>query len=63
MSSPNFWSAHLAHDRSSERRSRIILPSLFVRDMRGESTAARSHRSPFVGLRKATRIRSAFQQT
>ena len=24
LSSPNFWSAHLAHDGSSERRSRII---------------------------------------
>ena len=40
LSSPNFWSAHLAHDGSSERRSRIILLSLFVRDMRGKSTTA-----------------------
>ena len=36
LSSPNFWGAHLARDGSSERQSCIILPSLFVRDMRGK---------------------------
>ena len=42
LSSPNVCSTHLARDRSSDRRNRIILPSLFVRDMRGRSTTARS---------------------
>ena len=41
LSSPNVCRTNLARDRSSDRRNRIILPSLFVHDMRGRNIEIR----------------------